>query len=79
MYSKVIQLYIYFLQIIFHYRLLHWILFPVLFSKSSLLIYFMYSRLYLLISYSFYFPPSLPVLSPVVTLSSFSVLSLFCI
>ena len=47
----------YFLQIIFHYRLLHWILFPVLFSKSSLLIYFMYSRLYLLFPYSFYFPP----------------------
>ena len=51
-----------FLQIIFHYILLHIITIPVLYSIFYFLVYFVYSGLFLLISYGWFVPAWFPLL-----------------
>ena len=77
-YSKVIQLYIYmylfffkyFSQFFFHFNTEYWAVFPVLYSRSLLVIYFKYSSVYMSISNSQSIPPPHP--SPLVTISSWN-------
>ena len=75
--ESVIHTHIFFLfQILFPYRLLQNIEFPVLYSRSLLVIYFIYSSVCMLIPSSRFIPSH--DVSPLVTISLFSISVRLC-